>query len=258
MTDPVIIAHPLPHVALITLNRPHVANAVDRHLTAALEQAVIDAERDQEVRVAILAGAGRKAFCAGADLKEIAAGAREELYTARGGFAGFVDAPREKCWIAAVEYPALAGGLEIALACDFIITGAEATFALPEVKRGLVAAAGGLFRLPLRMSSGLALEMIATGDTIDAATAARSGLADHLVPAGQVIGAALRLAGRIAAAAPIAVRESLKVARAARNANAALLREMSHQAAQRNASTEDFAEGPRAFLEKRAPVWNGR
>jgi len=257
MTAPVRLDR-LGHVAIVTLNRPDAANAVNPEVVRALEQAARNVETDPAVRVAILAGAGSRAFCAGADLKSIAAGEREALYSEAGGFAGFVDLPRAKPWIAAVDAPALAGGLELALSCDLIVAGATARFGLPEVTRGLVAAAGGLFRLPRRIGRGQALHMIATGDPLSAQEALRIGLVDALASEGTALDLALSLAQRIALNAPIAVRESLAVARAASDLDVDGLRTLSREAALRNAATEDFREGRRAFLEKRQPNWSGR
>lgn len=258
VTETVLVSYPHEHVAVVTLNRGEVANAVDRAMTEALAGAVFAVESDPTIRAVVLTGSGDRAFCAGADLKVIAAGGRDGLYTVGGGFAGFVDAPRQLPWIAAVQAAALGGGLEIMLACDIVVAAENARFALPEVKRGMVAAAGGLFRLPQRLPPGLALEMIATGDPIDAPTAVRHGLVDHVVPGDRAIDTALALAIRIAASAPVAVRESLAVARAAIAGDRAALQARSAEAARRNATTSDFAEGPRAFLEKRAPQWRGR
>ena len=157
----------------------------------------------------MLTGAGPHAFCAGADLKEISAGRGATLSTEKGGFAGFVRAPRRKLWIAAANGHALAGGLELLLACDLAVAAEGATFGLPEVKRSLVAAAGGVFRLPRALPKAVALRMIATGEPISAADALRFGLVNEVVPAGEVLAAALTLAAAVCANAPVAVRESL-------------------------------------------------
>ena len=246
------------NIAIIALNRPTVANAINAEVAQTLGRIAREVEEDSSIRVAILTGTGTKAFCAGADLKSIAAGERASLYTDEGGFAGFVDLPRAKLWIAAVNAPALAGGLELVLSCDLIVASSEAHFALPEVRRGLIAAAGGLFRLPRRIPIGEALIMIASGDTVSAERALKIGLVDRLAPRGMAIDVACEMAALVARNAPIAVRESLQVARVAAECDTATLRELSQAAALRNAATEDFKEGPRAFLEKRAPVWKGR
>lgn len=257
MTDTVLLARPIPHVALVTLNRPDARNAVSAELAASLEGVVRQTEADPDIRVVVLTGAGDKAFCAGADLKAVAAGQADALFRADYGFAGITDAPRGKAWIAAVNGPALAGGLEIALSCDMIVAADGASFGLPEVKRSLVAAAGGIYRLPRRLPRAIALELIATGDALDGARAHALGLVNYLVPAAQLLDQALALAARIAANAPAAVRESLGIARQADDLTDTQLGRMSHEALARIALTDDFREGPRAFVEKRAPRWTG-
>ena len=220
---------------------------------------MVDAtERDPQVRAVVLTGAGSGVFSAGADLKAIAAGQAEQLFTERGGFGGFVDAPRTKPWIAAVNGKALAGGFEIVLACDMVVAADDGVFGLPEVSRGLTAAAGGVYRLPRALPRNLALEIILTADPIDAALAHRHGLVNRLVPEARVVDEALALARRIARNAPIAVRESLAVARRSADLDDAALRALSTASRMRTAATEDYHEGPRAFIEKREPRWQGR
>jgi enoyl-CoA hydratase/carnithine racemase len=245
-------------VALVTLNRPEARNAVNGAVAHGLDAAVKRVEADDSIWLAILTGAGPHAFCAGADLKEVAAGNGAALSTPDGGFGGFVRAPRRKPWIAAAQGHALAGGLELLLACDMAVAAEGATLGLPEVKRSLVAAAGGVFRLPQRIPRAIAFEMIATGEPITAARAAALGLVNAAVPADQVMEAALRLAARIAVNAPVAVRESLAIARRAEELDDAALWTLSGAASRGIRETEDFKEGPRAFIEKRAPVWVGR
>jgi enoyl-CoA hydratase len=246
------------HVALVTLNRPQARNAVDGAVAVQLGSLVEETESDPQVWAVVLTGAGSGAFCAGADLKEIAAGRAQSLFTERGGFAGFVHAPRDKPWIAAVNGKALAGGCEIALACDLIVAAEDAAFGLPEVSRGLTAAAGGLYRLPRALPRNLALEMILTADPIDAQRAHQHGLVNRLVPANRVVDEALALARRITCNAPVAVRESLRIARQADDLDDEQLRALSTQSRARVAATEDYLEGPRAFIEKREPNWLGR
>ena len=199
------------HVALITLNRPEARNAVNGDVANGIEQALDDYEADDSLWVAILSGRGT-VFCAGADLKEIAAGNVEKLRTERGGFAGLVQRSRTKPLIAAVNGAAVAGGLELVLACDLAIAAETAVFGLPEVKRSLVAAAGGVFRLPRAIGKSMAMEMILTGDTIDATRAVALGLINKAVDGESLLDEARALAGRIAAAAPLAVQTSRKVA----------------------------------------------
>jgi len=180
------------------------------------------------------------------------------METPNGGFAGFVFATRIKPWIAVVEGMALAGGCEICLACDMIVASENAQFGLPEVKRGLMAGAGGVHRLANAVPRNIANEMLATGGNFDAAFALRAGLLNRLVPAGQALAAARELAETIAANAPLAVQHTLAAARESQSQpdGAGRAFAAAHFATLRK--TEDYKEGPRAFVEKRAPVWTGR
>ncbi|MBB3182104.1 enoyl-CoA hydratase-related protein [Variovorax sp. Sphag1AA] len=245
-------------VALITINRPQARNAINAEAALALAGIVADVERDPAVQVAILTGAGDKAFCAGADLKELASGsAPGGRSTSEGGFAGFVHAPREKLWIAAVNGAAVAGGFELMLACDFTIASVNAVFALPEVKRGLAATAGGVWRLPRNIARGVALEMIATGEPIDAAEALRLGLVNRVTAPEHLIPEAMRVAALAAANAPLALRASLALARRAFDLNDAVLRAEADATGRRVMASADAREGPRAFAEHRPPRWTG-
>lgn len=246
------------HVALLTLDRPAARNAINGEMAQAIEALVDATEADRSVRVVVLASSDAAVFSAGADLKEVAAGRRASLRTERGGFAGLAYARRTKPWIAAVEGKALAGGFELVLACDFIVASTKASFGLPEVKRSLIAAAGGLHRLRRRVPYALAAEMLLTGEPIDAARAQAAGLLNALVAPGECVNAALALAGRIAANAPLAVRDSLQIVRAADDLSEPELRQLGADCLARLALTEDYQEGPRAFIEKRAPRWTGR
>ena len=246
------------HVALVTLNRPEARNAVNGDVARGLEAAIDETEADADVWVVILTGSGSDAFSAGADLKAVSGGRGHELRTERGGFAGFVHAARSKPWIAAINGPALAGGCEIALACDLRVAVPNARFGLPEVKRGLVASAGGLYRLPRALPQAVALEMILSGDPIPAERALALGMINALADPAGLLDAARALAARITVNAPIAVRQSLGVARQAMDCSDAELRALSAQAQQAVMASEDYQEGPLAFIEKRAPRWTGR
>lgn len=243
-------------LAIITLNRPEVRNAINREVAEKIEAALDEYEADSNLWAAILTANG-KVFCAGADLKEIASGGRSP-FTKRGGFAGMVKRERNKPLIAAIRGSALAGGTEIGLACDLIVCSEETQFGLPEVKRSLVAAAGGLFRLPRTIGMARALEMIMTGDPLSAQDAHDWGMVNRVVPTEKVMATAIELARRVSANSPLAVEASRRVAtRAFIEADNDLWR-ASTDAFNEIAKTEDYKEGPRAFLEKRAPSWKGK
>jgi enoyl-CoA hydratase len=243
-------------VAVITIGRPDARNAVNGAVATGIEQAIDRVEGDPDCWLAILAGDG-PVFCAGADLKAIASGQAASLRTERGGFAGLVNRERRKPLIAAVDGAALAGGFEMVLACDLVVASRSAVFGLPEVKRSLIAAGGGLFRLPRAVGPKVAMELILTGDPITAEQAYELGLVNVLVDPGEALTAAHTLAGRILLNAPHAVWESRAVAAHALSDNDATLWRMTAEAFSRVGETDDFAEGPRAFIEKRVPVWQG-
>ena len=258
-TAPAVLIERLPdHVALVTINRPEARNAVNGDVARGLHAAIDDTEADDDVWVVILTGAGSDAFSAGADLKAVSTGRGNELRTERGGFAGFVHSPRSKPWIAAINGPALAGGCEIALACDLRVAVPQARFGLPEVKRGLVASAGGLYRLPRALPQAVALEMILTGEPIPAERALQLGMINVLAEREGLLAAAQALSARITVNAPVAVRQSLGVAKSALDLTDAELQGLSAKAQSAVMASEDFKEGPRAFIEKRAPRWTGR
>ncbi|WP_084422001.1 crotonase/enoyl-CoA hydratase family protein [Henriciella litoralis] len=246
------------HVAVVTLNRPDKRNAVNGAVASALGWICEETERDNDVRVVILTSSLESTFCAGADLSEISKGNAQSLSTKEGGFAGFVRYPRSKPWIAAVRGNALAGGCELPLACDMIVAADNSRFGLPEVKRGIYAGAGGVFRLPRSLPRNVALEIVATGDPLPADRMYQLGLINRMVPSGEVMGEAHALASQISVNAPLAVRKSLEVARQAYDGTEEELWKTSGEAAAVVFSSEDAKEGPRAFLEKRAPVWQGK
>lgn len=244
------------HVALVTLDRPERRNAIDANTADALFAAVAATEADPAVRVVVLTGAGT-AFCAGADLTGHASSSFRLRGPAEGGFAGFVLARRSKPWIAAVNGPAVAGGMEIVLACDTAVAAAVARFGLPEVKRGLLATGGGVQRLPRAVPRAIALRMILTGETIEAAAALHWGLVSAVVDGDALLDTVCELATAIAANAPRAVRESLAVARQAPFLDQAAVDELARAARDRVLASPDAREGARAFLERRTPRWAG-
>jgi enoyl-CoA hydratase len=243
--------------AIIKINRPEARNAVNGAVANGIEDAIDQIEADDSVWVGIITGEP-PVFCAGADLKEINSGNAGALATAKGGFAGIVQRERAKPMIAAVDGPALAGGTEIVLSCDLVVASTTATFGIPEVKRSLVAGAGGLFRLGRKIPLNIAMELTLTGDPIDATRAHHFGLVNRLVEPGQALEAAISLAEQICANAPIAVRESRKIVLEATNAPDEIGWKMSMEGMAVAMSSEDFSEGLTAFIEKRPPAWKGR
>lgn len=242
-------------VGLIRLNRPDSRNAVNRELAEALEAAIDRLEQEDALWTGILCANG-PAFSAGADLKALASG-ETNLGTARGGFGGLVTRDRSKPLIAAVDGPALAGGTELVLACDMVVASTVALFGLPEVKRSLVAAAGGLVRLPHYFPRNLAMEAALTGDPISAETAYQYGLINHLVEPGQTVDAALQLANRINANAPLAVRATRRTLLGEQLSEDKKGIQLAVEQTQLLVETHDYKEGPRAFIEKRPPKWQG-
>jgi enoyl-CoA hydratase len=249
-------------VAVITLNRPEARNAVNGDVAAGLEAAVDRMEADELVWVGILTantdGHERPVFCAGADLKAINSGDAGALNTERGGFAGFVYRERTKPIIAAVDGLATAGGCEIVLAADMVVATERSAFGLAEVKRNLIAGAGGLFRLPRAIGQAAAMEAILTGEPIPAERAHQLGLINRLVPAGGAMDAAQQLADQICACAPLAVWASRRVVLASAWADDDTLKKMTNQAFGEVLAAEDTKEGLTAFIEKRPPNWSGR
>lgn len=241
-------------VLIVTLNRPARRNAIDRATSLAVAEALDRLDAEPALSVGILTGAGDH-FCAGMDLKAFLEGERVELPGR--GLAGLTSAPPAKPLIAAVEGYALAGGCEIALACDLLVASDTATFGLPEVKRGLIAGSGGLLRLPERLPRPLAMELALTGRMMAAEEAARWGMVNRLCPAGQALETALALAGEIAANAPLALMASKRLVAEGPRWPAQELWSRQDALLEPVIASEDAREGARAFVEKRPPVWTG-
>jgi enoyl-CoA hydratase/carnithine racemase len=244
-------------VAIITLNRPEARNAVNRAVSEGIEAAIDRIEENPAIRVGILTGVP-PVFSAGADLKVVGGGGMGGIGTERGGFGGLTRRQRKTPLIAAVEGPALAGGCELVLACDLVVASTAASFGIPEVKRSIIAAAGGLIRLPKKLPVNIAMEAALTGDPISAERAAAFGLVNKLCEPGLALEEALALADRITANAPIAVRESRQILLAAADgASEETGWELTAAGAAVVLASPDFEEGVRAFIEKRQPIWKG-
>lgn len=243
-------------IATLTLNRPEAHNAINAEMTNALRATLRRFEDDASARVGILASSD-KTFCAGMDLKAFLAGEGDAILSGEGRFAGFVDTSRSKPLIAAVEGAALAGGFELVLACDLIVASETASFGLPEVGVGIFACAGGTFRLARRIPPGKALELCLTAERISASEAQDLGLLNDLTPPGEALLSARRLAEKIAANAPLAVEASLRIGRAAQAQSEDELWALTDLLWAKVQASDDAAEGPKAFAEKRKPNWTG-
>jgi enoyl-CoA hydratase len=241
-------------VAVITINRPEARNAVNGAVARGIAAAVDEFDNRSDVSVLILTGAGAN-FSSGMDLKGFLSG---DAPIAEGrGFGGIVERPPAKPVIAAVEGYALAGGFELVLACDLIVASEEAKFGLPEVKRGLVAGAGGLLRLPSRVPYHLAMEIALTGEHFSAARLADAGLVSKLVPAGEALSAAKELAARVAQNAPLALAASKRVIVESSDWSADEAFAKQTEVIRPIFGSKDSIEGAMAFAEKRPPVWKG-
>jgi len=241
-------------VAVITINRPQVRNAVNGAVSAGIASAIEDLDARRDVRVLILTGAGGT-FSAGMDLKGFLTG--DNPLAGGRGFGGITEQPPAKLVIAAVEGYALAGGFELVLACDLVVASEEAQFGLPEVTRGLAAGAGGLLRLRERIPYHAAMQMVLTGERVPAGDLHRAGLISRVVAAGQALEAARDLAARVAANAPLAVVASKRVV--VESADWPSGQAFARQGEVLGAvfGSADAIEGAAAFAEKRPPVWRG-
>jgi len=246
------------HVEILTINRPEARNAINGAVSRLLSAAFDELTEDDDVWVVILTGSGDKAFSAGMDLKAFAAGEAGDIIGATGGFAGIAQRDFPKPLIAAVNGSALAGGCEIMLSCDLVVAVESAKFGIPEVKRGLFAAGGGLIRLPKRLPQAVALELALTGDPIDAERALALGLVNRVVPAERLIDEAVALATTIADNAPLAVRVSKRIMKQAGELSEADAWALNNAEVATVFGSADAMEGPLAFAEKRKPNWTGK
>jgi len=241
-------------VAVITINRPEARNAVNGEVARGIAAATDEFDGRGDVSVIVLTGAGGT-FSAGMDLKGFLAG--DAPMAAGRGFGGMAEKPPAKPVIAAVEGYALAGGFELVLACDLVVASEEAKFGLPEVRRGLVAGAGGLFRLPSRIPYHIAMEIALTGEHFPAARLAAVGLVNKLVPAGQALAAARELAEKVALGAPLALAASKRVITESAGWPAGEAFARQSELIRPVFGSKDATEGAVAFAEKRPPVWRG-
>ncbi len=254
MADDAIATEVSGGVAVITINRPQARNAVNGDVARGIAAAVEEFDGRADVSVLVLTGAGGT-FCAGMDLKGFLAG--DSPIAPGRGFGGMAEKPPAKPVIAAVEGYALAGGFELVLACDLVVASEEAKFGLPEVRRGLVAGAGGLLRLPARIPYHLAMEIALTGEHFPAARLAEAGLVNKLVPAGQALTAARELAGRIALGAPLALAASKRVIVESADWPSGEAFARQSEIISPVFVSKDAMEGAAAFAEKRPPAWRG-
>ncbi|ADH70544.1 MULTISPECIES: crotonase/enoyl-CoA hydratase family protein [Nocardiopsis] len=241
-------------VAVITINRPQARNAVNAAVAARVAEALDDLDARKDLSVGIITGAGGT-FCAGMDLKAFMRG---EVPLVEGrGFGGFAERPPRKPLIAAVEGYALAGGFEAVLACDLVVAAEDARFGIPEVKRGLVAGAGGLLRLQHRIPRNIAMELALTGDFVETPRLAELGLVNRVTASGGALEGARELAARITANGPLAVRVSKEVITSSGDWSTEQMWEKQNELTGPVFVSHDAMEGAAAFAEKRAPVWRG-
>jgi crotonobetainyl-CoA hydratase len=259
---PAVLVERRGNVMVITINRPEARNAINAAVSIGVGDALEEAEHDAGVRAVVLTGSGDKSFCAGADLKAISR--RENLYHpdhGEWGFAGYVHHFIDKPTIAAVNGTALGGGTELALASDLVVAHELAKFGLPEVKRGLIAAAGGVFRIVDQLPRKVAMELLLTGEPMTASDAWEWGLVNQVVKEGSVLDAALALAARVTMNAPLSVQASKRIALGVDDGvitGDEVGWERTVNEMRTLIRSEDAKEGPLAFAEKREPVWKAR
>jgi enoyl-CoA hydratase/carnithine racemase len=244
-------------VEILTINRPEARNAINGDVTAAMAAALDELAEDADCWVVVLTGAGDKSFSAGMDLKAFASGQGAGIIDQH-GFASISRRWFPKPIIAAVNGACLAGGCEIMLSCDLVVAAGHATFGIPEAKRGLIAGAGGLIRLPRRIPRAVALELALTGEAMDASRAYQVGLVNKVVPAEQLMDEALALAEQIAANAPLAVRASKRVMLKSADLSEEEAWKLNDGTFSEIFTSADAMEGATAFAEKRPPNWQGK
>jgi enoyl-CoA hydratase len=254
MSETEVLIERLDAVLVITLNRPEARNAINGSMSRAICAAIDELEAEPALRAGVLTGSGR-AFSAGMDLKAFLTGDLPDIPGR--GMGGITTTPPQKPLIAAVEGWAVAGGLELMLACDLVVAGRSARFGVPEVKRSLIPDGGGALRLPRRIPYAVALEMLLTGDPIDAARAAAIGLVNHVVDDGDARDTAVALAARIAANGPLAVAATKEIARRSVGWDEAEAFELQEPISRSVYESADAREGASAFAEKREPRWRG-
>ncbi|NYT86299.1 crotonase/enoyl-CoA hydratase family protein [Pollutimonas harenae] len=243
-------------IQIITINRPEARNAINYETAQELARALEQMDASDDIVMGVLTGAGNT-FSSGMDLKAFARGGQRPYVEGR-GFAGMCEKPPVKPMIAAVEGYALAGGFEVALSCDLIVAARNASFGLPEVKRGIVAGAGGMLRLPSRIPYHIAMEAVLTGEMFSAERAHGYGLVNRLVEPGQALDAALELARVVAANGPLAVQTAKGIVTQSRDWSQAEMFDLQRPRIAHIFTSADAKEGATAFAEKRPPVWTGK
>jgi enoyl-CoA hydratase/carnithine racemase len=260
-TEPVLVTERVGSVKILRLNRPEARNALNPQLLTAIGMAMLAAEDDPETRAVVLTGTGEKAFCAGMDLRAFAEGggigaAAGDSAEGMKGFARFTSGEIALPVVGAANATAVAGGFELLLGCDVVVASETASFGLPEVKRGLFAAGGGVF-LSTRIPLAVALELTLTGDLIDAGRALSLGLINQVVAPAEVLDAAIAMAERIARNGPLALQATKQMVRVA-STDLARARALAAEWQPKVFGSDDAKEGAAAFIEKRDPVWTGR
>jgi len=256
---PVLVKERRGAVQVLRLNRPDARNSLNPALLTAIGLSMTEAENDPDVRAVVLTGTGDKAFCAGMDLRAFAeGGAVGGDPEGMKGFGRFTQGEIGVPIVGAANATAVAGGFELLLGCDVVVASEAALFGVPEVKRSLVAGAGGALLLAQRVPRALALELLLTGDPIDARRAAEIGLVNRVVEEGQALAAAVELAEKIAANGPLALMATKEIAHRGGDWTAAQRWDEAARLMQPVFTSQDAQEGARAFAEKRAPVWKGK